>query len=179
MITSSTRSKIILFEGPDGVGKSSIAKELSKILNIPYYKNSMERNQKRKGQTKLMTEFAVPYLFNFLEQVAAECIMDRNYPSEFCYGQVENRDVDLEMLRILDDWFSTAFDSCIIICYKSVYENFEDETTPQEHLEALVQKYKEFSHWTHCNKVLFLDTTDANLEQQLKSILEFLSVVQQ
>ena len=177
MINRPVRSKIIMFEGPDSSGKSSIAKALSKHLNIPYYKNSMERNQKRKGQTKIMTEFAVPYLFNFLEQVQSEFIMDRNYPSEFCYGQVEKRDIDLEMIRILDDWFSTAFDSCIIICYKSKYENFEDETTPQENLNALIEKYKEFSNWTHCEHVLFLDTTDANLNNQINRILEFLSVV--
>lgn len=168
------KSKIILFEGPDKSGKSTIAKALSALIDIPYYKNSMERNQKRRGQTKIMTEFAVPYLFNFLEQVTAACIMDRNYPSEFCYGQVEGREIDLEQIRILDDWFSELFDSCIIICYKTQYAHFQDETTPVHHIDALVQKYQEFATWTHCPRVLLLDTTAADQDQQLKMILEFL-----
>jgi thymidylate kinase len=171
------KSKIILFEGPDQSGKSTIAKALSTLIDIPYYKNSMERNQKRRGQTKLMTEFAVPYLFNFLEQVPSACIMDRNYPSEFCYGQVEERDIDLDQIRLLDDWFTEFFDSCIIVCYKTQYPDFHDETTPVHHLDALVQKYQEFVRWTHCPRVLLLDTTSGDQEQQLKTILEFLDEV--
>lgn len=168
------KSKIILFEGPDKSGKSTIAKALSTLLDIPYYKNSMERNQKRRGQTKIMTEFAVPYLFNFLEQVHSACIMDRNYPSEWCYGQVEQREIDLDQIRLLDDWFSEFFDSCIIICYKTQYPDFQDETTPMHHVDALVQKYQEFATWTHCPRLLLLDTTSANQDQQLETILEFL-----
>lgn len=167
-------SKIVLFEGPDKSGKTSIAKALSRQIKIPYFKNRMERNQKISGQTKIMTEFAVPYLLNYIEQTGTSCIMDRNYPSEWAYGQVEQRDIDLEMIRTLDNWFA-AFETYIVICYKSYYEDFHDETTPREHLYALVQKYHEFVHWTNCPRILLLDTVNKDLEYQLEKITDFLN----
>ncbi len=172
------KSKLIIFEGVDRSGKTSIAKELAKILEIPYYKNSSERNQKRRGETKLMTQYAVPYLFDFLEQVPSDFIMDRNWPSEWCYGQVEKRDIDLEQIRLVDDWAANAFDTALIICYKTKYDekNFIDEMTKFERVPQLVQKYHEFIKWTHVQNVLPLDTTAFDLDAQIGTILQFLDL---
>lgn len=176
IIDPAKRSKIILFEGVDKSGKTTIAKDLSHILQIPYYKNSMERNQKRRGETKIMTQYAVPYLFNFLEQVPCDIIMDRNWPSEFAYGQVEQREIDLEQIRLVDEWASNAFDLSILICYKTKYheEDFADELTKFERVPELVAKYQEFALWTSCKNVLLLDTTAFDQEKQMQQILQFL-----
>lgn len=177
MNNAARKSRIIIFEGVDKSGKSSIAKALSPLLNIPYYKNSRERNQKRRGETKLMTQYAVPYLLDFLEQVPSNFIMDRNWPSEWCYGQVENRDIDLEQIREVDDWFAQSFETAIIICYKTKYyaSDFVDEMTKFERVPQLVEKYHEFAGWTHVANILQLDTTTFDLDQQLEIILEFLN----
>lgn len=178
MPDTTRKSRIIIFEGVDKSGKSSIAKSLSPLLNIPYYKNSRERNQKRRGETKLMTQYAVPYLLDFLEQVPSDFIMDRNWPSEWCYGQVENRDIDIEQIRQVDDWFANAFDTALIICYKTKYyeADFADEMTKFERVPALVQKYHEFIQWTSVKNVLPLDTTNADLDAQLEKISNFLDL---
>lgn len=176
MLANQIRSTIILCEGVDRSGKSTLAKALSTELSIPYYKNSIERSQKRKSETKTMTRFAVPYLFDFLDQVFCECIMDRNWPSEFAYGQVENRDIDLEDIRFVDDYFAEHFNGAIIICYRSDYtrEDFIDELTPFENIQALIEKYKEFATWTHCKNVFLLDTTNKTVEEQMQIVLQFL-----
>jgi hypothetical protein len=37
-------SMVILFDGPDKVGKTEMVKELSKRLNVPSFKNKIYRN---------------------------------------------------------------------------------------------------------------------------------------
>ena len=39
---SRDKQRIIIFEGPDGCGKTNIAAELSRRLNIPVFKNDQE-----------------------------------------------------------------------------------------------------------------------------------------
>ena len=99
--------KIILVEGLDRSGKSTIAKKLSNILNIPYFKFEKHRYWEEK-KYELATYFDQPYLCELLKQTNYSLIIDRGYPSEFAYAPLFDRELDLNFLRKVDDSFAES-----------------------------------------------------------------------
>ena len=102
------KQKIILFDGPDKVGKSSIAKELSKVLDIPYFKFTKHDYWARK-EYELATKFDQPFLAELLRMTGYSLIIDRGYPSEYAYAPVFDRELDEKLILDLDDMFSDFF----------------------------------------------------------------------
>ena len=73
----------------DMCGKTEVAKELSKQLKIPVYKNQEEHTR---GHDKMISLFyGVEELTQFLEQTGYSIIFDRFHASEFVYSKVLNR----------------------------------------------------------------------------------------
>lgn len=69
---------MILIEGPDGVGKTTLAKKLVEILN------------KKNCPVVYRHNTRFPKCFNTVvnckQQFEPNVVMDRSYPSRFCYG---------------------------------------------------------------------------------------------
>lgn len=168
------KSRIIILEGPDGVGKSTIGRWIARFTGFPYFKNSKERIQKVHGDTRALTEFMVPFMLDYWKQVPTNVIMDRFYPSEFVYGQVENRNVDLQLLADIDRECATL-NPLLLIFYKSAYYNeYNDQTTPFEKIKAIREKYDEFFHYTRIRNKFMFDTSREDLDQQIEEVTKYL-----
>jgi len=159
---------MIIFEGPDNSGKSTIAKNYSELINIPYYKNPREREYKKSGEISLMSKYCMVWLADFIQQVPVSVILDRHYPSEWVYSQVEKREHNERLLREVDTLFAKR-GAKIIICMKDSYEGYTDETTHASAIPQLVEMYKSFAEWTYTD-TLILNTTNENLHEQLAKI---------
>ena len=62
------KQQIYIFDSPDGTGKTEIGKELSRRINIPYFKMTTEHENWRKGTFKEALRFDQTYIVEFLKQ---------------------------------------------------------------------------------------------------------------
>jgi thymidylate kinase len=166
------------FEGPDMTGKTQIAKELSRQLEIPYFKNSGEWSVQLKDSSyfKNLLVFGGTFLIDFINQVRPNVILDRHYPSEWVYSRAFNRETDEEVLRKIDEKFAEA-GGRIIICRRKSYEGIKDDL--HDHVDSQVLKkidaiYEDFTKWTKCRTLtVWVDDEDLNREvNEIKSWLD-------
>ena len=82
------------------------------------------------------------------------------------------------MISRLDEKFS-SIDGKLVFCYKKSYKGVQDDLFPNEindkTLKKIEERYRMFLDKTNCD-VLFLETSDMNLEKQVSEIKRFLGV---
>lgn len=168
---------IILFEGLDKTGKTTIAKELSKITNYPYFKMPLEKDA-FKGQynPEISLIYETRKFLEFVEQnVIKNVIIDRDYASEYVYGKIfrEDRYLEYKIDDFIREYDKRYFRNNLIIvyCYKDKNE-IEDEVIKKEHFESIRLRYLDFFNKTF-NRTLFLNTSDENLVNQKRKVLEY------
>lgn len=164
---------VIVFEGPDKSGKSTIAQHFAERYNFNYYKNPRERQQKLAGEIRYVAKYAGLWYADYIRQVPQRVIIDRHYISEWVYSHVEQRERDDAVLREIDKAFA-SIGAFIIICYRDDYTSFIDETTPTTMLPQLAEAYKLFPHWSQVKNILFLNTTNELLDEQCEKIKAFI-----
>lgn len=172
-----TNQSVFIFGGPDMTGKTHISQELSKLLNIPYFKPSDEQSKFLKSQDKFImdTRYADTRMCDFLKQTGHSVIFDRGYPCEWVYSKFFGRSSDQNVLRYIDDVHS-EIGTKIIITYRTSYDQSVDDLDPTlsgEKLLKIENLYREFSDWTNC-KCFFLNVDSNNLSQELSEIKNFL-----
>lgn len=173
----SEKQKVIVFEGPDGCGKTNISQALSLDLGVPYFKNKDEWKYFVNDPAYFVNAltYGDPYFLSYLEQTGASVIVDRWYPSEWVYSQVFSRPTNMEVLRIVDQR-AAALGTKIVIPYRENYESvidqFEDVITPSV-LQNVHNVYLKFVEWTSCDTIL-LNVDDENLSRELKEVHSFL-----
>lgn len=164
--------KIIFFIGPDNSGKTTIAKELSKQLEIPYFKNSTEKKNLSSNIDFINSlEYEGYFLYSFLFQTKVSIIKDRDFPCEYAYSQTFNRKTNLQFIWELDNLYSNL-NTFLIYCYKDEYIE-EDEYIEKKYIKDIQINYEEFLKLTK-NKFIILNTTSRNLSSQLKIIKNFI-----
>jgi len=174
--------KIIIFDGPDQCGKTEIAKKLSKVIGIPYFKNENERQEFKdddKDYFMNMTKYSDPFFISYLKQSKANIILDRSYPSEYVYCKAFNRDTDWDTLKWIDKQYA-KLNALIIICHRSEY-TLADDLCPDRlnvnKITELDKYYKQFvKSYTECN-VKFLNVDDENLSREILEILDFMKII--
>lgn len=172
-----SKQKVIVFEGPDGCGKTNISKALSSDLNVPYFKNKDEWKYFVNDPAYFVNAltYGDPYFLSYLEQTGASVIVDRWYPSEWVYSQVFNRPTNMDVLELIDKR-AAGLGTKIVIPYRKNYQDvvdqFEDVITPGV-LENVHAAYLRFVEWTECDTFL-LNVDDENLARELKEVHNFL-----
>jgi len=163
--------RVILFEGQDKAGKSSIAKELSKVLDIPYFKFNVYKyfNDKKFENA---TYFDQPYLLEFLKQTKYSAIIDRGYPSEYVYAPIFGRNWDEEFINKLDEEHA-KLGTTIVICVKKDTKE-KDDVIPTDKFEEIRNRYLQFSMKTKC-KTILLDTSSMSLQTQILFLIGHLT----
>jgi hypothetical protein len=166
------RAPRIILEGFDNAGKTSIAKELSRCLNIPYFKNSAEKElfAGHKYNFKENLEYVGPYILGYWEQtLGGGIVLDRFTPSEFAYSRAYNRPTNETLIWDLDRRLS-SLGFMFVFCYKTHYRSFEDNLVTLEKLQGVNDGFFEYYEKTAMNKMI-LDTTIENLESQISKII--------
>jgi len=169
------QQKILIFEGPDGCGKTNIARELERVIGIPYFKNESEWSCFEDDPSYFINAmtYGDPYFLSYLEQTKASVIMDRWYPSEWVYSKAFKRPTDYGVLRSIDDR-AAALDAKIIIPCRTSYDGVVDqfESIKPAILQDIEEIYRAFSDWTNCD-TFFLNVDDENLDRELFEVLNF------
>ena len=170
-------SMVILFDGSDKVGKTEMAKELSRRLNIPYFKNESEWNAFSNDPSyfKNALRYGDPYFYNFLKKTGTSTILDRSYPSEWVYSEVYGRQTDIEALNYIDS-LAASIGVKIIIPYRTSYEGLHDDMhdIDSRQMQIISDTYADFIKWTRC-ETLHLCVDSEDLDWEMKTILEFIN----
>lgn len=167
------KQKIIILEGADMSGKSTIAKALSARLGIPTFKpNRPNRNWDPDVNLKYLTEGVT----QFIEQSGSSVILDRWHPSDFMYNRLFKREHnDMKVFDI--DTRLSVLNTLIVYCYKDETAYLPDDVdadmvnpTMYKEMETL---YRAFDGSSYCRS-LWINTSDEDLEKQLGLIIELL-----
>lgn len=169
---------IINFAGADRSGKTEIAKELSRRLGIPYFKNQNEIVNFKSDDSyfRNVLKYGAPLLLDFLKQTGAPGIFDRSYPCEWVYSRAMGRETFPEILQKIDEEYAAA-GAITIVCARKSYDGIVDDTFPDElsskKLAEINQLYQDFCAWSKCRSfVLFVD--DEDLDREISDIMKFL-----
>lgn len=168
--------RIIIYEGPDRCGKSEQAKELSRRLGIPYFKNMDEHKYFINDPSYFLNaiRYVDTYFTSYLESSGASVILDRAWPSEWIYSQALRRQTDFELLRKLDERHA-QLGTAIVIPSRSDYGGVVDEyDSINKNLLLIHDLYKEFAGWTKC-KVIQLNVDDEDLDREMKETMSGLA----
>jgi len=172
---SNQNQRVILVEGADRTGKTEISQELSRQMEIPYFKNSNDVKAFLKDDDSYFQNvvmYAEPFFTSYLEQSKASVIMDRGYVSELVYSQVFNRPTDLDMLTLIDTFYADI-GAFIVHCYRSDYKGIEDDVDPERlnsgTLSYIDDTYRECLNQSAC-RVIRICVDDHDLERQTTDI---------
>lgn len=174
-----SRQIILFFVGPDMCGKTQIAKKLSSVINVPYFKASSEHDSflTSKDAKDFLNQlrYADPRVFDVLKQTRYSLIFDRGFPCEYAYSHVLKRETDLTMLKHMDEMWS-SIDARIILCRRSDYTHIVDDLCSDitgEILGQIENAYHDFLKWSKC-KSYILNVDDEDLEREVNTIIQYL-----
>ena len=176
---NSTKQTVLMFVGPDMCGKTNISQELSKRLQIPYFKPSEEKLTFLSNQDKFVLDarYADTRMADFLKQTKHSVIFDRGYPCEWVYSRFFNRKTDDDALKHVDE-VHYQIGTKVIIPYRLSYSNIVDDLDPTingDKLIKLERLYREFSKWTKL-KCMFLNVDSKTLDEEISEIMQFIEV---
>lgn len=165
------KQQLIIFEGHDMVGKTTIAKALAKQLKLPVLK-VVKSNKWHDTLIDLL--YGVEIHVQTAEQTGLSVIYDRLFPSEYAYAKAYSRPTVEEKIFEYDRRMA-ALGAKIIVCYKTPESWQEDDQgmIETEKYQKLFEAYNEYYQKSSCD-FLFLDTSDENLEDQLNQIKAFI-----
>jgi len=170
--------KIYIFDSPDGTGKTEIAKELSRRIQVPYFKMTTEHENWRKGTFIDALRFDQTYLAQFLKQTRHSAIIDRAFPAEWVYSRVFGRMTDHDVLNKVDADFAELGARIIMPLRRDYTNTRDDEVVPREKYQAIHNMYLQFSSWTKCSVVqLYVDDFENKLSDEIHQIYQGLDDV--
>jgi thymidylate kinase len=110
---------VIIFEGVNGVGKTTIAREVGKRLGIPVYRafrSDGDNHYVNRGESTLykLNEWKVPfntfvddlYMADFLRATNADLILDRSLPSAIAYAKIYQQQRIPDQTDLVRFWLS-------------------------------------------------------------------------
>ena len=170
-----SKQRIIVYDGMDRCGKTEMAKELSRRIGVPYFKNGAEHTHFLKNPEYFINaiRYVDTYFTSYLESSGASVILDRAYPSEWVYSQALNRPTDMGILRELDERHC-ALGTRIIIPYRQNRDKVGDDyEAVNKNSQKIHDLYQEFFKWTKC-ETLLLQVDHEDLELEMKDTMQFL-----
>lgn len=162
---------IIVFDGPDRCGKTEMAKRMSELVDIPYFKMETERENWNKGRFKDCLEIDQPYILSFLKQTGHSAIIDRAWPSEYVYSKVYKRETNYNMIVRIDKGFADL-GTIVISPYRANMATAEDDDLiTRDKYEQIKNMYQEFLGWTECSSITFpVDLLGEDLDREMAAI---------
>lgn len=173
------RQRIIILEGHDRAGKTTICNALKRATGYQLFKNNSQLNRfasKAFHDTIFIEAEYVTQMLRQCEFAGGGIIFDRSIPSEYVYSAVYGRSSDGSLIDHYDDVLATL-GADIIYCYKDLNDQFKakfaDEVVDFSVLANIQEAYERYLSSTRC-RYLKLNTSDENLTRQLGEICAFL-----
>lgn len=141
---------IFMLEGPDGAGKTTLAKALSRLTNIPYYKPSVSGFELER-KTDLITNGGGFAVIDYLEQTGQSVIFDRNYASEYAYNMALYGKANLQGILDLDRRYA-ALGAIFVECAETIPGVAVPDVTEGQ-LKKVIELYNIFFDMTTCTIV--------------------------
>lgn len=112
-----------------------------------------------------MVKYSTPCILNMIEQINVNgIVLDRSIPCHYAYSKVLNRNFDESRLFEFDKKFKDL-GAKIILCYKTKYENFEDEFVSQDIQPKVLEYYEDYLTRTSMKFVkVNMDSIDLSIE---------------
>lgn len=168
-----------IYDGPDRNGKTEMAKELSRLIGAPYFKNKNEFGAFMDMDSEYFVStliYAEPFFCDFIDQSNGSFIMDRGFASEWCYSKAFDRPSNDSWIRRVDEKYA-SLGTKIVIPVRSSYVGRSDPESggkiDDSKMELLDSLYRQFSKWTTCD-CLILNVDDEDLAREMKETIEFL-----
>ena len=172
-----SEQKIILFGGCDGCGKTTIAKELARVLGIPYFKPTGQARTARDNHYafEMQTVWAEPKLLDFLKQTGHSAVIDRGFPCDWAYSLALGRERSTEWLDAIHelDRGYAELGALLVFTLKKDYSLARpdsDKRIDRKMLETLDLNYRSYYETSQCAGLL-LETDDEDLMSQVTTIL--------
>lgn len=165
------KQKVIILEGADRSGKTSISIELSRQLEIPRFK--VQRN-KYFWDVFCNINYLDEGVMQCIEQTGASIIFDRWIPSDYAYSKLFDRDISYRKIWEIDERLA-RLGAALIICHKQPEHFIADEedkdfVNPSMYAK-MFELYQEYSKQSKIKNIVFLDTSDENLQKQVLTII--------
>lgn len=147
---------IIVIEGADGAGKTTLAAELSQRLGIGVYK--FRGKGPLHGGSVVDNQYADEALMTLLEATRSDVIFDRSFPSEWAYGRVFKREFDVERIAALDERLAKLDHLCVFLrWYKDaelddILERLDDEVS----VGKVIEVNREYYSWMQGSRCQWL-----------------------
>ena len=175
MLASVAAMAIIIFEGVDRAGKTSVALELSRKTGIPYFKGAPLQPITRKDFCELVfRDYAT--ITHMLEVLNCDIIIDRFLGSEYAYSFLRSN-TNTKLLFELDKKLA-SLDATNVLCLCNEYDlmkrwkNTSETGYNFEMNNKLNDRFHEFVELSKCN-ALVLDTAlpiNFNVNELLKQL---------
>lgn len=164
---------LVIVDGPDGVGKTEISRELAKRLEIPYFKPTNERTNWKQGDDGFLNEllYGERRQLQLAHQTGMSFVQDRGYPSEYVYSYVYNRKTSGLALSAFDCMYAELGATVIIPLLRDYSAAREDDLIDEIMLPKLHERYLTFADWTRCRKVvMYVDDLGRDIDREMDYI---------
>ena len=165
------KQKIVIFDSPDGTGKTNIAQGLSMDLKVPYFRvPTQEKNWADRNFVSSL-RYGEPMMLNMIKQLNMDIILDRAYPAEWVYSQVYGRETDMDVLERVDNEFANMGAYIVVPLRRDYTNSRHDHLVSKEMLKPLHDKYLEFLQWTKCSTIaIYVDEYKNDLKTEIELI---------
>jgi len=176
-MNENSKQKIIIFEGHDRAGKTTIAKELAKQCDFQYFKSNSQKFHFKNDDFHLAVHYEGDLWIDILNQLnfGNGIILDRFVGSEVAYSTAFKRPT---VVKSYLDWVDKQLqllNTKIIYCFKNDFHGeFHDDCISLDRIQEIKFGYElYFNSYTELPN-LRLDTTNEDLEEQIKIIKDFI-----
>ena len=158
---------IVIFEGHDNSGKSSIAKAFAELENGIYIQDDTLKDAARENVNQTYARFQLALFLPCFDS-SKLIIIDRAILSHLVYSIVFNQPHNKALAERTRKLLDLSGQVVHIICYKT-NEIAEDDVFDKQ--EAVRQEFSKLT--SEFNNILMLDTTEQDLDAQLEQIRTF------
>lgn len=158
---------IIIFEGHDKAGKSTIAKEFCQRTGSMYLRDTTLQQAAKENVNQTYARYQLAWLLPALSS-DFNIVIDRAIISHFVYAAVYKQPINIALANETFDLMQKSGKVLHVICYKDGPLAEDEIFDKQEQVRA------EFMRYAQLPNALMLNTTDQNLEQQLQTITEWI-----
>lgn len=164
---------VIIIEGTDLVGKTSLSKLISERLEIPYARWWVDLSCSKSSMTSVSKS-----LVNLIRATKLQVIFDRSLISELVYGKILGRDVSY-LDELINEW--STLNNCFVIILviqkdalrKRYYHRGDGYVSLEQIIHANFSYKLVFNHISKKFDALLIDVTNRTNDDIASEIVKF------